>query len=289
MQNDNRYGYQSNIELKTRFVEVVCHNGQRHILLKSPATDKKISIPLQAKDKIPASGLFLGENILANTDKPAFKKVLGIGSGKYAPTEFCCISIWDAEIVEGVEINSVEAEFANQVARSNSLSHRLRIHTGHLFNPINDRDYDLILSNIAQMPLTPNSTPSLHDHGGDDGWLLLDQIIKQAPTFLKSDGLLSLLVFDFLGVFERTNPTKMSLIDRLRAANFKVIHQASFKRKIRLGGETHKSIEYILELYPACKFYNRSGMPVSNLNTPKALANGDSIYLELFVVTSKLD
>lgn len=83
----------------------------------------------------------------------------------------------------------------------NNFDNRFKIYQGNLFDALNEnfKKYDLIYSNIAQLPLKSGEASSLHDHGGVDGWQFLDIIIDRASVFLNAEGYLAFMIFDFLG------------------------------------------------------------------------------------------
>jgi release factor glutamine methyltransferase len=96
----------------------------------------------------------------------------------------------------------------------NGIADRLEVRTGDLFAPVSGETFDLIATNPPKMPTPPDrewgDMQSRLDNGGADGWVVLDRIIHEAPTYLKPQGRLVFTLFGFLGV-ERA-------LGRLRAA-----------------------------------------------------------------------
>ncbi|MFH8833874.1 HemK2/MTQ2 family protein methyltransferase [Streptomyces lincolnensis] len=103
----------------------------------------------------------------------------------------------------------------------------VRVRRGDLFTPVQDRLYDLILTNPPYVPAPtgarpPRGTARAWD-AGRDGRLVLDRICEQAPTLLRPGGVL-LMVHSALSDPGRT-------LDRLRAAGLK----ASVTRRSRIA------------------------------------------------------
>ncbi|RPI01647.1 MAG: methyltransferase domain-containing protein [Zetaproteobacteria bacterium] len=96
----------------------------------------------------------------------------------------------------------------------NGVGKHLATRTGDLFEPVRGETFDVIAANPPQLPTPPdrewNDPRSGIDNGGPDGWLLLDRIIRECPSFLKPGGRLVFTLFGFLGVEQA--------LERLRAA-----------------------------------------------------------------------
>ncbi len=176
------------------------------------------------------------------------------------------------KLVHTVEIVKEEVKYAKEIIKINSLESILTIFHGSLFEPVDKFKYDLIFSNIAQMPLPEGDKIVPHDHGGRDGWEHLDKIISHSRNHLEKGGFLSLLVFDFLGVLDRRNPTILSLVERTSKNNLHLYKYNYYFRKIRFGGMTHNSLQYILDVYPYSIFYTEKSLK-SRISNEKILKN----------------
>ncbi len=145
----------------------------------------------------------------------------------------------------------------------NSISQRFKNNLGSLFEPINFQNFDLIMSNVAQMPIDRISQATFHDHGGFDGWLYLDDIIRKSSFFLVRGGYLVLMIFDFLGIHERTSKSIPCLQERLEINGFRILDEYSYYKKVRKNGQTYRAIQQIKKIYPLATFYNFNNERIS--------------------------
>jgi release factor glutamine methyltransferase len=77
--------------------------------------------------------------------------------------------------------------------RANAALNRVsvRAHRGDLFRPVEDRRFDLIVSNPPYLPgddSLPGSGPARAWEGGRDGRVLIDRILKRAPAHIRPGG-----------------------------------------------------------------------------------------------------
>ncbi len=271
------------VDYDTKLGKIEYRNGLYTLLINS-FSNQIVKIPLINK-RVPSNGLFLGEQLVNENLK--IKAVLELGAGKYAPASFCLLATNKNIVVDAIEVQLEECVFLREIIALNNLKDRFKVYQGNLFNAFNDsrKKYDLIYSNIAQLPLRAGEISSFHDHGGVDGWCLLDVIIKQSSKFLSLKGYIALMVFDFLGIERRNNSLIPSLFERLVDRNFSVVKRVPYMKELRTGGETHKSLDYILEVYPEANFYNRNHIKIDPF---KYLKNGLPVFLNFSYVISRL-
>lgn len=275
-------------EAHLRYSKIITKQEMPLVVINTPECKDKISIPISKEDKIPISGLFLGENVFQYGSNQKINTALCIGTGKYAPIEFYLVALWGATLVDGIEINQLDALYARKNIDINNLSGKIKIYEGNMYEPVKNKTYDLIISNIAQMPAKSENEKSQHDYGGKDGWYLLDRVLNNCKDHLNDCGFVSLLIFDFLGVNHRNSSNIPSLSERFEANNLRLINMVSYRRRVREGGITHKSLDYILQTYDGAKFYDKGG---NVINKPSEVMKNVSkgLYFDTFVVTGKLD
>ena len=90
----------------------------------------------------------------------------------------------------------------------------------------------------------------------------------------------------FLGVESRTSEAISSLHERLGKNNFSIIRQIPYIKELRAGGETHRSLNYILDLYPKAIFFDEEGMMID----PKSQMDSHlPVFLDFSFVLARLD
>jgi release factor glutamine methyltransferase len=164
--------------------------------------------------------------------------------------------------VVATDVVEAWARCARANALLNGVGDRLEVRTGDLFAPVTGRSFDLIAVNPPQLPTPPDrewdDPQSLMDNGGPDGWVLLDRIIQESPTYLKGQGRLVFTLFAFLGV-ERA-------LAKLRAAGLAPSVLARTEQPFpRLARER---LEYIRSLDP------ESALPERPLTSARLVLSG---------------
>ena len=128
--------------------------------------------------------------------------------------------------------------------------------------------FEVIIANPPQMPMVDES---LHDSGGIYGREIIEKIIVNAPKYLLPNGEVYMLLFDFLAVDKCYNqlPSIKQIFEKY-GFSMQIIKRV--KRLVRKGGETEKSLKYIMEKYPSYSFES----------------DGEEYYHEVFIVRAVL-
>jgi len=96
------------------------------------------------------------------------------------------------------------AACARQNAALNGVSDRMEVRVGNCYDPVPGMRFDVICTNLPQMPTPPgrerDDPVAAADNGGLDGWGILDTAIQGAPTHLVPGGRLVFTLFAFLGL-----------------------------------------------------------------------------------------
>lgn len=242
-----------------------------------------IKIPIASGNKVPGSGIFLGEELCKQSFRA--ESLIEIGAGAYAPASFFVAAAHKKIKIDLVEPNLSDLQTLDRIIKDNNLENRMKVLHSSLFERVRGNKYDLIISNIAQMPLASGVSESMHDHGGHDGWRWIERIINHIPSYLNKDGRIGLLVFEFLGIIKRANPVKPSLLERLSRKNIEIISSSTLRRQVRVGGVTERSLPHILNIYPDAPFYNKKSICI---NPIKSLANDEPVFLDFYFIFAKM-
>lgn len=203
--------------------------------------------------RIPESGLKMARFTLdANL---GVKTVAELGGGKYAPSAIAFVTALEDIKATVVELQLEEAQVLQQQLEANHLADCCAVINGDTFAALRQQSFDLVLSNIAQMPLPEGVDPNPHDHGGEDGWLYLDRIVNESREYIRDQGFLVLTAFDFLGVNRRTG-RQPSLYERLARNGWNIHSSTCWQRPIRHNGKTAESLPTIERNYPMARVWH---------------------------------
>jgi ribosomal protein L3 glutamine methyltransferase len=146
-------------------------------------------------------------------DPAAVGRVLDLCSGSG------CIAVACAHAFPGARVDATElSEPAAAVARRNVAEHgvadRVEVRVGDLFAPVEERRYDLILSNppyvsdaeVAALPAEYRHEPTLGLAAGADGLAVVRRILAGARRHLEPDGILVVEVGDSAGRLAEAYP-----------------------------------------------------------------------------------
>ena len=169
---------------------------------------KKINIKI--KNTRPYEPSFLTELLGNNIEIKKNSVVCDIGSGcgilailasKLGAKKVYAIDI-DDKCKKSIEINS----------KANNVDDIIFLQ-GNMLYPLKER-VDVIIANLPQTP--SNKKMDFHRHGSSDGAKYIAQLIKNAPKYLKKNGVL------FFSLMSISNPTKIFKLLKSKY-NFEVI------------------------------------------------------------------
>lgn len=206
-----------------------------------------LELEISENGYIPKSGL-LFESVL-NKSICENKKVIDLGCG-YLGILGIIAYLNGADHIDSIDCDKSCIEWFNKLITTNNFF-RFNCFESDYFKNIKDTDYDLVLTNPPQMPMINGS---FHDSGGLDGRKYILEVLEEAINHLKENGQLYILLFDFLGIDERTN-NDMSIIEiakKIGYSDSKIVYEAN--KLIKEGSVTHSSIPYINKIYPLYTF-----------------------------------
>jgi HemK-related putative methylase len=134
--------------------------------------------------------LLLVKNIMIDKDDIALD--LGTGTGIFA----IAAAKLGAERVCGIDIDPLEIMWARYNAKLNEVSEKIEFICGDMLNPFREKSFDFIVSNPPLTIVPPACQKITIDYGerppetvqaGPNGRKYIDQIIKEAPKYLRSE------------------------------------------------------------------------------------------------------
>ncbi len=164
-------------------------------------------VPFFVDERVIVPRSYIGELLMNGTLGPdgigLYETPAAIGSVLDLCTGSGCLAVLAAMTFEDATIDAVDlSKDALAVAKVNVKDHdlvdRISLHRGDLFAPLNDRRYDLIITNppyvaraeVKAFPAEYKHEPVLAHLGGDDGFDLVRRILADAPKHLTADGVL---------------------------------------------------------------------------------------------------
>ncbi len=129
------------------------------------------------------------------------KSILDIGTGSACIAIACAYAFPDA-VIDAVDIDDDAIEVANINISSHKLDARVRGTKSDLFEQLENKKYDLIISNppyvgndeMQTLPEEYSHEPGHALEANDNGLELVEQILKQASVYLNDGGIIAVEV-----------------------------------------------------------------------------------------------
>ena len=164
-------------------------------------------VPFFVDERVIVPRSYIGEMLMNGTLGPdgmgLYETPAAIGSVLDLCTGSGCLAVLAAMTFEDATIDAVDlSKDALAVAKVNVKDHdlvdRISLHRGDLFAPVQDRRYDLKITNppyvgraeVKAFPAEYKHEPVMAHLGGDDGFDLVRRILADAPKHLTDDGVL---------------------------------------------------------------------------------------------------
>lgn len=157
--------------------------------------DERVIVPRSYIGELLFSDLFSGRGFSLIKDPSSIKHVLDLCTGSG------CLAILAAHIFPNAEVDAVDlSKDALDVAKINvehsNFKNRIHLYEGDLFSPLQDKKYDLILTNppyvtsasVAAFPAEYQHEPEMAHAGGKDGMDLVHKILADASQYLTPQG-----------------------------------------------------------------------------------------------------
>ena len=157
--------------------------------------DERVIIPRSYIGEMLVKGLFEEAGLGFDIAPENISSVLDLCTGSG------CLAILAAQVFHNAKISAADlSSDALDVARINLMEHdlsdQITLHQGNLFDAFTDQKFDLIITNppyvakaeVDAFPPEYAHEPKMAHLGGEDGFKLVREIIKQAPTYLNKGG-----------------------------------------------------------------------------------------------------
>ena len=157
--------------------------------------DERVIIPRSYIGEMLVKGLFDEAGLGFDIAPENISSVLDLCTGSG------CLAILSAQVFHNATISATDlSSDALEVARINlkehDLSDQITLYQGHLLDAVKDQKFDLIITNppyvakaeVDAFPPEYAHEPKMAHLGGEDGFELVREIIKQAPKHLNKGG-----------------------------------------------------------------------------------------------------
>ena len=157
--------------------------------------DERVIVPRSYIGEMLVKGLFDEAGLGFDIAPENISSVLDLCTGSG------CLAILSAQVFHNATISATDlSSDALEVARINlkehDLSDQITLYQGHLLDAVKDQKFDLIITNppyvakaeVDAFPPEYAHEPKMAHLGGEDGFELVREIIKQAPKHLNKGG-----------------------------------------------------------------------------------------------------
>ncbi len=157
--------------------------------------DERVIVPRSYIGEMLVKGLFDEAGLGFDLKPENVSSVLDLCTGSG------CLAILAAQVFHNAKISAADlSSDALEVARINLKEHdlvdQISLHQGNLFESVKDQKFDLIITNppyvakaeVEAFPPEYAYEPMMAHLGGEDGFELVREIIKQAPKHLNKGG-----------------------------------------------------------------------------------------------------
>ena len=175
---------------------IITDNNKRYFKIEN------LLLEISENGYIPKSGLLFYD--VLNEKNIANKSILDLGCGFLGILGIISM-LRGAKTIEAVDYDLNCVYWFNKLIKDNNFN--IDCYQSDYFKNVDNKKYDIILSNPPQMPMISGS---VHDSGGIDGRKYILKKMEEARAHLNDDGSLYIWIFDFLGI-ENTNGSEKSI------------------------------------------------------------------------------
>lgn len=160
---------------------IITDNNKRYFKIEN------LLLEISENGYIPKSGLLFYD--VLNEKNIANKSILDLGCGFLGILGIISM-LRGAKTIEAVDYDLNCVYWFNKLIKDNNFN--IDCYQSDYFKNVDNKKYDIILSNPPQMPMISGS---VHDSGGIDGRKYILKIMEEARVHLNDDGSLYILIF----------------------------------------------------------------------------------------------
>ena len=123
-------------------------------------------------------------------------RVLDLGTGSGILSLFCAEK---AKHVVATDVNPKALAYAQFNARLNGVDDKIEFRQGNLFEAVPLDSFDLIVANPPPVPVPPGTPFFLHSDGGPDGLRVFEEILSEAPGYLREELRMQFVMLSLVG------------------------------------------------------------------------------------------
>jgi ribosomal protein L3 glutamine methyltransferase len=207
------------VERRIRTRKPAAYLLKRIYMLGVPFTiDERAIVPRSFLGEVFASELFAGEEFSLVRDANGVGRILDLCTGSGCLAILAAMRFANA-VVDAVELSKGALKVAKRNVADHRMKSRVRLLQGDLFEPVEGRRYDLIVSNppyvdgkgMKRLPPECRHEPAMAFDGGADGLDIVRRIIDEAGRHLSERGGLLCEIGRGREALERAYPDKRFL------------------------------------------------------------------------------
>ncbi len=157
--------------------------------------DERVIVPRSYIGELMFSGLFGGQGFQLIPDPGSVQSILDLCTGSGCLAILAASQFPNADI-DAADLSNDALAVAEINLREHDLVNRISLLQGNLFEPVEQRTYDLIITNppyvaaeeVAAFPPEYAQEPVIAHLGGDDGLDIVRRILEEAASHLNSGG-----------------------------------------------------------------------------------------------------
>lgn len=176
-------------------------------IFRIASASRSVELAIPPNHGPPRGGLLLAQN-LGNV---ANRSLCDLGTGPFALNPIVA-KLSGARCAVGIEADPNASNWANKSIQTAGLKDVAIITAGDLSGV--DEKFDTIVGNLPIMPTYKDRPENIYVYGGVTGWEVVNNYLQQITNHLNKEGIVRLLLFEFMGIEKRTSDAIPSAFER---------------------------------------------------------------------------